>query len=81
MLIKALILSSIIKEYDSNPATIALNTAKSGARLAGKILKNKAVRRIKTGSEHISAAIKQKENAENVFEQIKKFFKGIELRY
>ena len=79
MLIKALILTSLIKGYDSNPAAIALNTAKSGARLAGKILKNKAVRRIKSGSEHISAALRHKDNADSVLEQIKKFFKGTEL--
>ena len=76
MLMRIVILIFLPKKYESNPVSVAFNTAKSGARMAGKILNNKAVRRIKSGSEHISAAINNKENAGNIFEELKKLFQG-----
>ena len=75
---KVLILGLLLKKYDSNPTipAVALNTIKSGARLAGKALRNKAVRRIKSGSEHIGAAVQKTRKAKSFFDEVKEFFQG-----
>ena len=78
MYFKILILGFLIEKSESNPigpAAVALNTIKSGARLAGKALRNKAVRRIKSGGEHIGAAIGRKKKAKSFFDEIREFFK------
>ena len=74
-----LVLNLVINKYEANPVAIAANSIRSGARLAGAAFRNKAVRRIKSGGEHIGAAIRKAESTESIFEKLKDFFEGTNL--
>ena len=77
MILNILILSFLVGKYEANPAATAINSIKSGARLASAVLRNKAVRRIKSGNEHISAALSKTDDADGILKKIKNFFTGM----